>query len=436
MRHSSGIQRAIKNRICKFAVWGAALAALVCVSGCGPEKNALVFAVGGAPAELAFWEELIADFARQSGIRVELRRQPTDTDQRRQGLIIALNARQSNPDVFLMDVAWLGLFIASDWLEPLGREIDRTPFFSRILNLVDIQQGRLFALPVYVDGGMLYYRRDLLRRFGYAGPPATWRELLSMGRKIQNAMRGKNPRFYGFVWQGAQYEGLICNFMEFSGSAGGFIFQDGRISIDQSENLQALQFMHDLIWKHKISPPNTYTEMREEEVRTYFQAGNALFERNWPYAWALHQRNGSPVRGKIGIAPLPAPGAGERVSALGGWHIGLSRFSDRKIQGLRFIQFVTAYETQKRLMLGLGWNPARRDLYADPDILDQAPNFEELKEIFQTAQPRPILPYYTQLSAIAQKHFNRVLAGKSSAERALTKAQEEINMLLKRYEPG
>jgi len=425
----------VKSLIYIGVIWSAAAGVLFYTAGCGPEKNAVVFAVGGAPAELAFWEKLIGDFERQSGIRIEMLRQPTDTAQRRQGLVIALDSRQANPDVFLMDIAWLGLFIASDWLEPLGNEIDTDPFFSRVLHLADIQQGRLFALPVIVDEGILYYRRDLLQRFGLTGPPATWRELLSMARKVQRALRATDPRFYGFVWQGAQYEGLICNFMEFSGSDGGFINHDGRISIDQPENRVALQFMHDLIWKQKISPPNTYTEMKEEEVRTYFQAGNALFERNWPYAWSLHQRPDSPVRGKIGVAPLPAPDSGESVSTLGGWHIGLSRFSDRKLQGIKFIQFVTAYETQKRLALGLGWTPGRRDLYSDPDILARQPHFAKLKTVFQKAQPRPIVPYYTQLSAIVQKQLNRVLADKDTADRALDEAQREINALLMRYRP-
>jgi multiple sugar transport system substrate-binding protein len=424
---------AMKRLIYMFAVWAVAAWIFMGATGCGPQKNAVVFAVGGAPAELAFWEKLVEDFERQSGIPIELLRQPTDTAQRRQGLVIALNARQSNPDVFLMDVAWLGLFIASDWLEPLGKAIDPDPFFGRILRLVDMQQGRLFALPVYVDGGVLYYRRDLLQRFGLTDPPSTWRELLSTARMIQNSMRVEHPRFYGFVWQGAQYEGLICNFMEFSGSNGGFVYQKGRIFIDRPENREALQFMQDLIWKHKVSPPNTYTEMKEEEVRTYFQSGNALFERNWLYAWSLHQHPDSPVSGKIGVAPLPAREPGERVSTLGGWHIGLSKFSDQKVGAIKFIQFVTAYETQKKLALGLGWKPSRMNLYADPDMLAQAPHFEKLKAVFETAQPRPILPYYPQLSAIIQKHVNRVLADKSTAVAALDAAQQEINRLQKRY---
>jgi len=415
-----------------------AAAALGLICACSPGRTAgsgaIIFAVGGAPSEVSLWEELLQDFQRESGVRVELLRQPADTDQRRQGLVIALNAHQSEPDVFLMDVAWLGLFVASHWLEPLDNRVDAAPFFQRVVNLVDRQQGHLMALPVYLDCGLLYYRRDLLERFRLPGPPGTWPQLLAYARTVQRAMRKTNPRFYGFVWQGAQYEGLVCNFMEFSGSRGGFIQQGGRLLLDVAANQTALNFMRDLIWQYRISPPSTYTEMKEEQVRLYFQAGNALFERNWPYAWSLHQSPASKIRNKIGIAPLPAPVDGERVSTLGGWHIGLSRFSDRKPQALKFIRFVTSYDTQKKIMQRMGWNPGREDLYDAPDILKQAPHYRELKQIFHNAVPRPLLPYYTQVSAIAQRYLNSVLADRLSAANALKAAQDEIDALQRRYE--
>jgi multiple sugar transport system substrate-binding protein len=414
-------------------VWLAIVAVLSVTWGCGPKKEAVVFSVGGAPAELIFWEELIRDFEKQSGIPVELLRQPTDTDQRRQGLVVALNASKSNPDVFLMDVAWLGLFVASDWLEPLGTDIDKTPFFATVLQLVDIHQGELMALPVYLDAGLLYYRKDLLKQFHLSAPPETWEKLLADARTVQNEMRRSNPDFYGFVWQGAQYEGLICNFLEFAGSKGGFVTQGKEILLDVPQNRKALAFMHDLIQTHDVSPPNTYTEMKEEETRSFFQAGNAMFERNWPYAWALHENAESPVRGKVGVAPLPAPPDGGGASTLGGWHIGLSKFSDVKPQALKLVQFVTSYETQKRLLLRLGWNPGRKDLYSDREVLDKAPHFRQLRDVFENARPRPILPYYTQISEIAQPRINGVLAGKYTPEQALAAAQQEIGALLERY---
>jgi multiple sugar transport system substrate-binding protein len=250
---------------------------------------------------------------------------------------------------------------------------------------------------------------------------------------VQPVLRENDPGFWGFVWQGAQYEGLVTAFLEFAGSEGGFVREDGRIRLDLPANREALAFMRDLIWRYRVSPPSTYTEMREEEVRLAFQQGDALFERNWPYAWRLHQQPGSPVALKVGIAPPPAPEGGRAVSTLGGWHIAVSRFSDRKREALEFLRFVTSRQGQRRLVLALGWNPGRQDLYEEPEILERMPYLRELKEVFRHARSRPVLPYYTQVSEIAQRHLNGALAGRDEPGEALRRAEAEIADLLARY---
>ena len=317
------------NRLIRIYIALCSLTYLLCLASCSrPSEPQVVFAVGGAPGELAFWEQVVTDFETATGVRTRLLRRPADTDQQRQGLIIALKAGMADPDVFLMDVAWLGLFAASKWLTPL-EHIDRSAFFAHLLHLVDVHNGQLLALPVYLDAGLLYYRRDLLEKFAIPQPPETWQELLEQAQTVQRQMRQTTPNFYGFVWQGRQYEGLITNFQEFAGTQGGFVVEQAghtRIALDLPQNRTALRFMHDLIWQYQISPPFTYTEMQEEETRLLFQQGNALFERNWPYAWTLHQQPDSPVRGKIDVTLPPAPVAGQRVSSLGGWHIGVSQF--------------------------------------------------------------------------------------------------------------
>ena len=417
----------------------AACLPLASIGSAGAEARPVTLAVGGAPAELDFWEDLIREFEAETGIDVELLRQPTDTGLRRQSLLVALSARKSDPDVFLMDVAWLAQFAASRWLEPLDPHLaeggcgDREAFFPRILNLADTYEGRLVALPVYIDGGLLYSRKDLLDKYGLGGPPRTWDDLLRYAKQVQEGERRANPGFQGFVWQGAQYEGLICDFLEFAGADGGFSVKDGVVSVDTPGNRKALRFMHDLIHRHGISPPNTYTEMKEEEVRLHFQGGDALFERNWPYAWALHEAEGSPVRGRTAIAPLPAFTPGRSVSTLGGWHAGISRYSDARAGSVRLLCYLTSFPVQKRLALALGWNPGRRDVYGDPDLLARMPHFGSLRAVFENARPRPIVPYYTQLSEILQRHLNAALSGRSSPENALAAAQKEMQAVATRY---
>ncbi|MBE0432266.1 ABC transporter substrate-binding protein [candidate division WOR-3 bacterium] len=422
----------------KFTMSILSVVLLIITARCAKE-DVVTFAVGGAPYEVEFWEILLDEFESQTGTKVNLLRQPTDTDQRRQGLVIALKSRRDEPDVFLMDVAWVTQFAMSDWLEPLDEYVEREKmntdvFFDRVVNLVDKYRGKTIALPVYVDGGLLYYRKDLLKKYGYGKPPHTWDELVEYAIDIQGDLRRTNPDFYGFVWQGAQYEGLICNFLEFSASnGGGIVIKDGKIVLNTDENIEATQLMYDLIHRYKISPPNTFTEMKEEEVRMFFQQGNALFERNWPYAWSLHQSEKSEVRDKVGIAPLPRFSRGRSVSTLGGWHIGISRYSDAKSKSFEFLKFVVSYEIQKKLAMELGWNPGREDVYSDDEVLEKSPHFADLRNVFDNVVPRPNLPYYTQISDVIQKHLNAVLADRLAPETAMIEAEREAQKIIEIY---
>jgi len=410
------------------------------ISACSKKPAELVFAVGGAPNELDFWETIGADFRNETGITVRILRQPTDSDQRRQGILIPLKAEKKDPDVFLMDIAWIPQFAASGWLQDLdaagGAPVDTAPFWKNIVDRSDRYQGKLVALPVYVDAGLLYYRKDLLKKYGYAKPPATWKDLLEISARVQAAVRKENPEFYAFAWQGAQYEGLVCDFLEFAGVKGGLKTENGRLLAATPENEKALTFMRDLVSKDKISPPNTYTEMKEEEVRLFFQKGNALFERNWPYAWGLHQADGSPVKDKTGICPLPGFAGSDSVSTLGGWHIGLSKYSDKPKDAARFIEYVLSKKVQKELSLKLGWNPARRDVYGDPEVLKVHPHFTQLRKIFDNAVPRPGLPYYTQVSEALQRHLNAAISGNEEPAAALEAAQKELDAVAARYGGG
>lgn len=413
---------------------------LLAIAGCsGKQTSQLTIAIGGAPNEVDFWEKLITQFEQESGIAVTVRRQVTDTDLRRQELFLALKSKQADPDVFLMDVVWIPQFVQSGWLQSLDTymgksDVNPDQFLMRVVRLADAYDGHVMALPVYVDGGLLYYRIDLLEKYGYDGPPETWEHLQDCAERIEQDERKSIPDFYGFVWQGAQYEGLVCNFLEFAGSNnGGILDSIGTVIVDSPANVEALTFMYDLIHLSEVSPPNTYTEMKEEEVRTYFQQGKALFERNWPYAWALHEDSTSPIAGKVGIAPLPHFDGGHSVSTLGGWHVGISQYSDVKPEAWRLVEYIVSHNTQKQLALNLGWNPGRIDVYDDPEVLEKMPQLAALREIFAHALPRPTVPYYSRISSILQRDLNGALAGNMTPGQALSDAQKEIESVVREY---
>ncbi|OHD56173.1 MAG: transcriptional antiterminator [Spirochaetes bacterium GWF1_51_8] len=411
------------------------LSAFLFFTGCSRTPK-LTFMVGGAPNEVQYWKQVIADFETKTGIKVTLLEQSGKTEQRLQSIQVALRGSQPDPDIMLLDVGWIGQIASAGWLESLGEYgIDPTPFFGGIITLADTFDGKFIALPVYVDGGLLYYRSDLLAKYGYANPPATWQELVDMGLKIQDGERkAGNTNFVGFLWQGDKYEGLICDALEYFASAGGnFLDQTGAPIINSEANIKALQFMVDLIHTYKVSPESVYTEMNEEGVREYFQAGNAMFERNWPYAWGLHSKDDSPVKGKVGIAPLPGFEAGKGASTLGGWHIAVSKYSDMKKEAAEFVKYVTSFEVQKALSMELGWNPGRMDVYKDAEVIAKNPNLPILREVFINAVPRPSLPYYTAISDVLQAQINEALSGKISPKAALDSAQEKVIMIIKEY---
>lgn len=406
---------------------------------CSSSQKQFTIWIGGSPEEINFWETIVKEFEDEHHYHLQLVRQPTYSDQRRQALVVSLEARQPNPDIFLMDVIWIDQFVKSGWLEPLDNFAKKEnfltgQFFRKTIEQADSYNDNLYALPVFIDVALLYYRSDLLKHFGYQNPPATWQQLLDMSRRIQKEERKTDRSFNGFVWQGAQYEGLVCTFLEFAASMGGGIMQDDSININTPANVRALQFMQNLIQKYGISPENTYTEMKEEEVRRTFQRGNALFERNWTYAWQLHQSDNSEVKGKTGIELLPHAPGDSSVSALGGWHIGISKYSDMKDEAWQFVKFVTSFKIQKEMLMRIGWNPGRRDVYEDEEVIQKMPRVKLLKEAFDHTIARPTLPYYPQVTEVIQRYINNCLAGKESPGKALQTIAEELKQIEKLYE--
>ena len=430
-----GLGRLHGRRVTAFVL---SLMLLLSITGCGKKERRLTFWVGGAPQEVDYWEELVADFESRSGLDVQVIRQPAATEQRKQSLVIALESGQPDPDVFLMDIIWIPQFIGSGWLEPLDRffqeaSLHPQQFFPNVVDRVDRRNGTYYALPAFLDVGLLYYRKDLLQRHGFKNPPETWNELVRQSLEVQTAERRRNPNFNGFVWQGAQYEGLVCTFLEFLATHGGGILSEDGIDLVRSNNRTALQFMQDLIQLWQISPLNTYTEMREEEVRRAFQRGNALFERNWLYAWSLHQLPDSAVRGNVGLAALPTIPGGQAAATLGGWHLGISKTSDAKDQAWRLATFLLSPDTQKKLLMKLGWYSGRKDVYHDPQVQRTVAHIDRVQQIVAQGVSRPDLAYYDQVSRIIQRYVNDCLSGKSSARQAIEAMQQEIDRIREFY---
>ncbi|UCF78396.1 MAG: ABC transporter substrate-binding protein [Candidatus Eiseniibacteriota bacterium] len=395
------------------------------------ERVTLVFKHGKIAGDAAAFTEVLKQFERENpDIRIRDETLPATTDQQHQFYVINLEGKSSDFDVFSMDVIWVPELARAGWLMDLTHMLppeERSNFFPGPMEAVTYE-GRVYAVPWYIDAGVLYYRSDLLEEYGFQ-PPTTWQELV---RQASAIVRDR-PDLYGFIWQGKQYEGLICNALEYMWSNGGDVVRNGTVLINSPENREALSFMSRLISEEEITPAFVTTAI-EETTRHIFGNGKAVFMRNWPYAWNIFERPGSQVRGKVGVALLPSFSGHEPASTLGGWQLGINKYSRHPKEAERFIEFLTSYETQKRVALTIGYKPTRKSLYRDAELMSAQPFIVSLYDVFEHARPRPVTPYYMMISQILQPEFSAILSRIKKPEAALRSAEKQIQHVLRAEE--
>jgi len=387
------------------------------------KTDEVVFSMGGGTKEIRFVKSLIEEFeARNPAIKVKLNVLPAPTDQQHHYYLTTLGAKTREIDVMRIDTIWIAEFASAGWLASLEGCInpeDRASFIP-VTEKTDVFRGHLYAIPWYAGIGLLYYRKDLLEKYNL-DTPHTWNDLVKACLKISSP-----EHVYGYLWQGKQYEGLVCNFVEFIGSNNGGIIDDtGRIIVNSAQNKIALDFMHDMIWKYRISPQNTQSELMEESSRHLFQQGKGLFLRNWTYVWELCQEDPL-MKGKVGVSLLPKFSDGSPASVYGGWHLAINVHSKKKKQAWKLIEFLTSHEAQKELAMNLSWLPSRTALYDDAELLHKLPFLPVAKTSLENIQIRPNLPYYQWVSDVLQKHINRVLSNQTGSQEALQTIQAKL----------
>jgi len=403
--------------------------ALIFTTSCTPKTTGnTVIRFLEAPDRGGAWSALIEQFeAEHPDIDVELVEGPVATNIREDLYTISFLAQEPTYDLVYLDVIWVAKFAEAGWLLPLDDRFlkkEQAKFLPG-----DIEgsryRGQIFRVPMQSDGGVLYYRRDLLAEKGFS-PPRTWEELVKIASALQDP-----PRLWGFVFQGKQYEGLVCNFLEVLWGAGGSVLDEaGEVQLDDLPAQEALAWYRSLIVKG-IAPPGV-TTYEEEEARHLFQEGHAVFMRNWPYAWELAQSPDSPVRGKVGLIPMVHAEGGESAATLGGWGFGIAQNTQHPEAAWKFIQFATSEAGQKLFHLKNGVVPSRQALFKDSEILSHSPYYEDLKDILLSARPRPVHPRYGEISDVISLHVSRALIGREAPEVALNEAAREIRQILEK----
>lgn len=379
-----------------------------------------------------------AKFTEATGIEFEYVPGDQSATDRLRTYNTQLGAGTSDIDVYQIDVIWPGILAqhAVDLNESLS-DLAAQHFPAIVEN--NTVDGKLIGMPWFTDAGLLYYRQDLLDKYSLTAP-ATWADLEATAKTIQDGERASSPDFWGFVFQGAAYEGLTCNGLEWQYSnGGGRIVEDvdGTPTVTLNNPQAVAAFQRVAGWINNIAPESV-TTFTEPESLNVFIAGNSAFMRNWPYAWAASQDPASVIRGKIGVQPLPK-GDGDgatNADTLGGWQMMVSKYSEAQEAGIEYVKYMCSPEVQTSYAIERSHLPTIASVYDDPGVAQASEFIPRLKDVFQggaVARPSSIAAdLYNDVSVAYFTGLNQILTGadaQSTVEDITGKLEDIISEL-------
>jgi len=351
--------------------------------------------------------------------QVTFKEQSDQADQQHEDLVQHFQSKSTDYDVVDVDVVWTAEFAAQGWLAPLEGDlaIDTSPLLPATVASATYN-GKLYAAPQTTDGGILYYRSDLVKT-----PPKSWDEMMS------DCSIAQDNNIDCYAGQFFKYEGLTVNAAEAINGAGGTIVDEsGAPTLDTDEAKAGLQSLVDGFTNGNI--PAQAITYQEEQGRAAFEAGKLLFLRNWPYVYALATTDeSSKVKDTLGMAPLVGvQSSGAGASSLGGHNAAISAYSEHKATAVDFLKYLETEETQKFFITQGSLAPVVSSLYDDAALAKQFPYLPVLKGSLDTAVPRPITPFYPAVTAAIQDNAYAALKGDKSVEDALKDMGDAISV--------
>ncbi|MBA2714103.1 MAG: ABC transporter substrate-binding protein [Rubrobacteraceae bacterium] len=412
---------------------GLAGAALLGTAGCGGGGSGSGdLTLSWAPDDTGSLQALIKKFNKQSkDFKVKYQEMPADTGQYFDKLRTQFQAGGGDIDLILGDVIWPAQFAVNGWVADLSDRIKDTDEFLPGPIEAATYDGKVWAVPWYTDAGLLYYRKDLLEKSGYSEPPATWAELQEMAAKVMKDQGIEN----GFVFQGDEYEGGVCNGCEYIWSYGGNILDPEdptKVIIDSPEAAAVLAEERSMIAKG--TSPQGVLQYQESETEGAFLTGSAVFMRIWPSTYALAGTTDFPdvKKDMLGITQIPTDKAGDpSYSTLGGWNFLINAQSDLQDEAWEFAKWMTEPEQLISNAKVGSKLPVRQSLYDDPEVLDNVPVARLGKEaIIDNSRPRPVSPYYSDVSLELAEGLNTSLSGDTSPEDTVANLQKDLQQII------
>jgi multiple sugar transport system substrate-binding protein len=355
------------------------------------------------------WSTTIAKWnAAHPNEKVTLKEQSDQADQQHDDIVQHMQAKDASYDIVTVDVIWTAEFAAKGWLVPLKDQFALDT--SRLLKptvAAATYNGTLYAAPFASDGGLLFYRKDLVPT-----PPKTLDEMWA------DCPIAKKNGMGCYAGQFQKYEGLTVNAAEAINTQGGKIVDSsGKSTVNSPEAIKGLAMLADHYKSGDI--PQEAITYQEEQGRTAFEAGKLLFLRNWPYVYNLAKTDGSSVvKDKFAVAPLPGV-TGPGASSLGGHSEAISVNSKYKATAFDFLKFIEEDAQQKFFMEKGSLAPVVESIYSDPTLVTQYPYLPTLLTSIQNAVPRPVTPFYPAVTKAIEDNTYAAIKGDKTPEQAV-----------------
>jgi trehalose/maltose transport system substrate-binding protein len=389
------------------------------------------------PDRLPGLAQELQDFTRETGIRVRRLPRPEGSLNQLAMWKELLQKGAATPDVYGIDVIWSG--ILNQYL------MDLKPYFAAELSSQDpvvvasyTVGDKLVAVPRHAYVGVLMYRADLMRRYGYHEPPKTWDELERMATRIQAGERAKGHKdFWGYVWQGGVSEDLTCSGLEWQVSEGGgrIIEDDQRISVNNPRTIRAWQ--RATRWVGSISPQGVVA-FEKWDAENVWNSGKAAFHRAWVSDYSLTNVHTPPDNAtQSGVTSMPGGSAG-RADALGGNGLAVSRTSAHTREALELIRFLLRRDAELMHASAHSEVPKEPELYDLPQILEPYPQLGASGQQRGSVVARPSVvsgEKYEDVSEAYIRELHSVLTGEKTAPVAAAALEKEL-VQITGFSPG
>ena len=409
-----------------------AVSATLTVSAYAQQTSLRVFS-GGQNQRPDLMRKLFDEYQKANpNVKIDIETGGATSELQRQYLSTVLNAKDSAIDIYLIDIVNPAQYFSAGWLEPLdayvGNAATAMKPYLPVYAQSNVVNGKVAAMPAFADAMFMYYRKDLLDKYGIK-EPKTWDELAVAAKKIQDGE--KNPNLQGLSIQGAPIEGAVCTFLLPYWSQGkAFNDAAGKMTLDKEAATKGMDMWLKLVdqgvMKKNIAEVTTPATVNE------FKAGQVAFAINWGFAWDRFKDDAdSQVKGKVGVMPLPSMAGGKSATCVGGWQWAVSAFSKSKAESAKLVQFLASTNSSKFLASEGSLLPTIQSVYTDADVVRQVPWFKDAANVVTAGQARPISAQYGQVSDAIRTTTSAILARTKTPAEGVSEIEGRLSRVMR-----